>query len=261
MYPVINIFGLELQSYSIIAAIGFIITAVTAVSISKYRNIPADKSLMATLCSAFGIIIGGHLLFAITNLKYIVKEISDADFTFSEILPYISGMVFYGGLFGAIASVFIYTSVNKELVRKDLFDVFAVAVPLFHTFGRIGCFFAGCCYGVESNFGITSYLNTSATHYGVSRYPVQLFEALANLLIFILLIYFYKRNKFKGSLIFIYLSVYAVCRFILEYFRGDKIRGSIFGFSTSQLISLLIIAFLLICLAVKLIKKRTKPET
>lgn len=260
MYPLINIFGIEIQTYSVMAVIGFILTTVVALYLGKLRRIAPDKSFMATLISGLGIFIGGHFLFALTNIKNIAKVITESGFSFSDIIPYISGMVFYGGLFGAIIAVFIYGTVNKEVDREDLFDVFAVSVPLFHAFGRVGCFLAGCCYGVESDFGITAYLNPSATHYGVSRFPVALAEAFVNLLIFALLLCFFKRNKLSGKLIFIYLLMYAPARFVLEFFRGDKVRGFIFGFSTSQFISLLILCFLIIYFAVSIKKKSNKTE-
>ena len=257
MYPLINIFGFEILTYSVMAVIGFVLTAVLALNLGKRRNIPTETSLMVTFISAFGIFLGGHLLFALTNLQNIVKLISSGNFSFSALMPYISGMVFYGGLFGAVVAVFLYTAKNKDVKRSDVFDIFAVSVPFFHIFGRIGCFLAGCCYGVESDFGITTYLNTSATHYGVSRFPVALVEAFINLLIFILIVSFFKRNKLKGKLVFLYLIIYAPARFALEFFRGDIIRGFIFGLSTSQFISLLIISFICIYFLFY-IKKKSK---
>ncbi len=260
MYPLINIFGLEIQTYSILAGVGFVLTALLAVKLGKFKNISAEKSLMATLVSAFGIFVGGHIIFALTNIMSIVKVISQNGFSFADLLPYISGMVFYGGLIGAIIALFVYTAVSKEVKRQDVFDIFAVTAPFFHFFGRLGCFFAGCCYGVESEFGIKAYLNTSPTHYGVSRFPVALVEAFVNFLIFALILYFFKRNKFRGKLIFAYLLIYAPARFVLEFFRGDNIRGFIFGLSTSQFISILIVAFISIYFLVLLIKKKSKSK-
>ena len=259
MYPIVNILGFEIQAYSILAAVGFLLTAILSVKLGKLRNIPAEKTLMATLVSAFGIFVGGHILFALTNIKSIVNVISESGFVIKDLTPYIGGMVFYGGLFGAVAAMLIYASVNKDVNKTDIFDIFAVSVPFFHFFGRVGCFFAGCCYGVESDFGITNYLNTSPTHYGVSRFPVALVEAFVNLLIFALLIYLFKRNKLTGKLVFVYFAIYAPARFVLEFFRGDTVRGFILGFSTSQFISLLIIVFLCIYFsALFIIKKQNQ---
>lgn len=255
MLPYISFFGFEVQTYSLLAAVGLIVAAFVAVYLGKKRNIMPYQSLTAVLASVAGVFIGGHILFAVTNIKEIVKLISDGNFTFSSLMPYVSGMVFYGGLFGAIIAVAVYTYVNKETPKADVFDVFAVVVPLFHAFGRVGCFFAGCCYGVESKFGFVTYLNASPAHYGISRFPVALFEAFVNLLIFVLLLCLFKKKKLYGKLVFLYLGIYAVARFVLEFFRGDKIRGFALGFSTSQLISLLVVFFLVAFVIYKFIKK------
>lgn len=260
MLPHINVFGFEIQTYSILAAVGFIVTAIVAVHLGKSRNIPPDKSLTATLAAAAGVFLGGHFLFTLTNMSKIAALAGSGDFSFSALLPYVSGMVFYGGLFGSILAVIIYTKLDKEIPKADVFDVFAVSVPLFHAFGRVGCFFAGCCYGVECDLGITTYLNISATHYGISRFPVALFEALANLLIFALLLFLFKRKKLYGRLILAYLSIYAPVRFVLEFFRGDDVRGFILGFSTSQFISLLIVVAVALYLLIKFIKKSSKAN-
>ena len=258
MLPYINFFGFEIQTYGIFAAIGFMISAIMAVNLGKRRDITAEKSLTAMLAAAAGVFLGGHLLFTLTNMKEISGLVSDGNFSFSALMPYVSGMVFYGGLLGSMLSIHIYSKADKGVSRADVFDVFAVSAPLFHAFGRVGCFFAGCCYGVESKFGIATYLNNSPTHYGVSRFPVALFEAFSNILIFVLLLVFFKRKKLYGKLILLYLSIYAPVRFALEFFRGDEIRGFIFGLSTSQFISLLIMLFLLIYLLINLLRKSSK---
>lgn len=255
MYPIINFFGFEIQSYALLALAGFAVTALTAVFLGRKRKIQLYKSLWATLVSGIGIFVGGHLLFALTNIKSIISTAYNGSLTLETLLPYISGMVFYGGFFGALVTLLIYSKLDKDVDRKDIFDIFAVSAPLFHTFGRVGCFFAGCCYGVESDFGITTYLNTSAVHYGISRFPVQLVEALVNLIVFALLFSLFKRKLLYGRLVFLYMFIYAFARFVLEFFRGDNIRGFVLGFSTSQFISLLILAFLCIYCIVKLIKK------
>ena len=106
---------------------------------------------------------------------------------------------------------------------------------------------AGCCYGIESKVGFTVHGNTvNPSINGVNRFPVQLVEALCNLLIFILLFVLHRKGKFKNRLLVVYFFVYPVVRFILEFFRGDEIRGFIFGLSTSQIISILLFVFALV---------------
>lgn len=258
MLPYISVFGFELQTYGIFAVLGFGVTAFLAVFLSKMRKDPSEQVLSAMLVSVGGAFLGGHFLFSLTNIKEIARLVSQGKANADSLSPFINGMVFYGGLFGAIAALLIYTKISTASPKSDLFDIFAVSVPLFHAFGRVGCFFAGCCYGIESEFGVAAYLNKSAVHYGVSRFPVQLVEALFNAFIFILLYLLFKKNSAKGKLLMIYLWLYAPVRFVLEFFRGDEVRGFLWGFSTSQIISLLIILFLIIHLSVKIIKKSSK---
>lgn len=255
MFPVINIFGLEVQTYSVLAAAGFAVTAVVAVMLGKKRNIPSEKTLLMLIFSAAGLFLGGHFLFALTNIKEIALLSQSGELSLSSLMPLVGGMVFYGGLIGSTVAMLIYVRVDSSVSKGDAFDVFAVVVPLFHAFGRVGCFLAGCCYGVESDFGITTYYNHSPAHFGVSRFPVQLFEALGNLIIFVILIYFYKRNMVKSRLFALYLGIYAPMRFVLEFFRGDKIRGFLWGLSTSQFISLVVVVLLLIYLIISLCRK------
>ena len=109
------------------------------------------------------------------------------------------------------------------------------AFPLFHGFGRIGCFMAGCCYGVK--------LATPAELFGIftlDRLPVQLIEAGFEFLLFAVLL-FCEKKQAKTDTLQIYLITYAIFRFCIEFFRGDAIRGIFLGFSTAQWVSLAII--------------------
>ena len=144
----------------------------TSITINDVKNI---------IAVAAGMFIGAHIVFAFTNLPQIIDlfskigSISFSDF-FTALGAYVGGMVFYGGFFGAVAAVAIYSRFSKVVARQDAMDLLSVCVPLFHVFGRVGCFLTGCCYGVVSDFGFPLY--------GINRFPVQLVEALGNLAIF-----------------------------------------------------------------------------
>lgn len=247
MLPYINILGFEIQTYTLAAILGFTLTAFLTVDLGKRRRISSDSVVTVMVLALIGAFIGGHLLFGLTNLKAIIEVLINGEVYFSKLLKYINGAVFYGGLFGAVVTVMLYTRRSTKTEKSDIFDLCAVGVPFFHIFGRIGCFLAGCCYGIESNVGITTYGNLSPIHYGVCRFPVQLAEALANALIFLVLLSLYNKEKCKGRLFLLYLSMYAPIRFCLEFFRADEIRGFFLGLSTSQIISLLIIVILAVC--------------
>jgi phosphatidylglycerol:prolipoprotein diacylglycerol transferase len=111
-------------------------------------------------------------------------------------------------------------------------DIFAPAVALGHFFGRIGCFFSGCCYGRECDCFIA--IN--------NKYPTQLFEAFCNLAIFFILHKFNKREHNPGLTFLLYLIIYPAVRFTIEFFRGDDRGMFILGLSVGQIISLVIMA-------------------
>ena len=149
-----------------------------------------------------------------------------------------SGWVVYGGIIGGILTAIIFCKVKKLEFLRYL-DISLPAVAMAQGFGRIGCFFSGCCYGMESSFGFVVHGNDLIPEINdVRRLPVPLIEAACNLVIFFLLLRLFVKGKENGKVIFYYMLIYPVVRFTLEFFRGDAIRGFLFGLSTSQWISI-----------------------
>jgi phosphatidylglycerol:prolipoprotein diacylglycerol transferase len=197
------------------------------------------------LLTSIGVFVGGHILYSIVNYQiiiHVVKNISNID-SFKNFLSAVylifGGNIFYGGLLGGMLAVAII--LKKRPQYRYLLDFVAPAVPLFHFFGRIGCFFAGCCFGIEASFGFTFRHSIIGEANGVSRFPVQLLEAFFNILLFFLLNYLLKKKIFENKLICVYLIIYATGRFLLEFLRGDAYRGIWLFLSTSQIISILIV--------------------
>ena len=159
--------------------------------------------------------------------------------------------MFYGGLLGLLGSVALVAKIkNDEL--NHIYNYMAPAIPLFHAWARIGCLFAGCCYGKEWNWGVVM-----AATPDIIRFPVQVAESICNVLIFITLLIYEKHHREEKHTLVVYLILYAVCRFILEFFRGDQERGIWGIISTAQIISLGILFFL--CIRV-LVKKKVKQN-
>lgn len=236
MIPNITIGSRIISAYMICTLIGVFIAGIVAIK-------KADKNdelelTTVLLWSAPGVIIGGHLLYGITNLKNIVSVILNGENIIS-FLNYFSGNVFYGGLIGGILSALIYSKVAHINFRKYI-DNAALFIPLFHFFGRIGCFLSGCCYGKECSFGfVYKYsLIESANH--VRRFPIQLVEAGGNMIIFLILCYLFHNKRFEKKLLSVYLVMYSILRFSTEFFRGDFYRGFLFSLSTSQIISIIL---------------------
>lgn len=157
-----------------------------------------------------------------------------------------SGFVFYGSLLTTIPVMLWYFKKIKVPVLGML-DVMAVVTCIVHGFGRIGCFMAGCCYGLPTD-GFLSVVFTNpvcqAEPLHTPLYPTQLFEAAFIFSILIVLLLLKKKKNFDGQLFLIYLMVYAIGRGILEIFRGDIERGFLIEniLSNSQFISILVIS-------------------
>lgn len=243
MYPYIHII---LPSYAVMAFIGcFAALFFAYIQLERFHILFSTFLTMLLACIA-GCFIGAKLLFALTQLPELIT-----DFSVEALLMLLprSGFVFYGGLFGTIFALMLFTRKNMDLRRRAL-RMFTPAFPLFHTFGRIGCFLAGCCYGKELSPPV------SLGGLQLRQIPIQLIEAACEFVIFIVLLILDKKRE-QVDLLRCYLLAYAVIRFTDEFFRGDLVRGIYGGLSTSQWISLLIVLTYLI----KWIKGKNEPES
>lgn len=191
-----------------------------------------------------GAIAGGKVLYLATALPILwaAREILARDTALlAQLLT--SGMVFYGGLFGFLLAAQWYCR-RYQVDARAFWDLTAPAIPLFHAFGRVGCFLNGCCHGrVCPAFGIP-FTQSLGSENGIPYFPIQLMEAAGNLLLFAVLAHFARRNPGQGQVLPAYLATYALMRFALEFCRGDAVRGIWLGLSTSQWISLVILATL-----------------
>ena len=263
MFPYFEIFGVRVAMYGVCSVFGLLACGFCGIILAKRYSVTFERVILLMLACGAGMVVGGHLLFAITQYEDLFTALSligKADFNeiVNTIIYCFSGMVFYGGFLGGLLAVAIYSHFDKTMKPINMINIYAVCTPLFHIFGRLGCFCSGCCYGFESSFGFTAHNNpyVSAVN-DVSRFPVPLVEAFCNLLIFLLLLWLWKRKTCENRLIFVYMLVYPVVRFSLEFLRGDLIRGIWFGLSTSQWISIV----LFIIAIVGLIKTREKSRS
>lgn len=228
MHPELNLFGLIIPSYSFFVALGFLIGMIYADKISKYFGISENRSFIIMCNVELGVILGGKLLYMIINLKYLPQYYSRFGFIglFSK-----TGFVFYGGLIGAVFLIYLYSKLARMSFQVVLSFVMAVA-PLIHSIGRVGCFFAGCCYGISWDGIFSVFLH------GEYRFPVQLLESIFNLLLALGLFFIVKTgNKYK--ICYYYLIGYGVIRLITEQLRGDISRGFIYQLSISSFISII----------------------
>jgi len=187
-----------------------------------------DTALASDL--AFWLMVGGILgartAYVLSNLNYFLaapQEIIRVDQ---------GGLIFYGGLIGGVLTFFLFAR-WRHLKVGDLADFTVTALPLGHALGRVGCFLNGCCGGAEAH-------PPSCLSAGLSHYPVQLYEALANLGVYGLLTWYFltQRDSRHGSVVALYLMTYPVVRFLLEFIRGDDRMRVGGGLDVAQLISL-----------------------
>ena len=148
------------------------------------------------------------------------------------------GFVVYGGILGGILAGWIYCK-SKKVDFWKYFDLVMPSVALAQGFGRIGCLLAGCCYGKETDsiFAITFHESEFAPN-NVPLIPTEIYSSVLDFAHFALLLFIASRKKKDGQVAACYLIFYSIGRFILEFFRGDLIRGSVGVLSTSQFISL-----------------------
>ncbi len=232
-----------LSSYSLCAIIGLFTACPISIYYFKKRTGDIVMLLPVLIFGAVGTFLGMHLLYGIVNISHWGELQNANDFwdLMSRIGTIFGGSVFYGGLFGYILFAGLYAKL-KKLPLKDIADVSAPMIAVFHGFGRIGCFMGGCCYGIEWEHGIMFENALVESANGVPRVPVQLIEAGFEFALGIFLWIALSRRKFYGILLNIYLLIYASVRFFLEFLRGDEYRGFFLGLSTSQIISIAVVA-------------------
>jgi phosphatidylglycerol:prolipoprotein diacylglycerol transferase len=173
-----------------------------------------------------------------------------------------SGGVFYGGLIAAVGVALWYLR-RHRMPMWTVTDVFAPGIALGHVVGRLGCLFAGCCFGRPTNvpWAITFHSEFAArnvgTPLGIPLHPTQLYEAGAEFIILLILLATERRGGyFPGRTFWTYMLLYGISRFIIEFYRYDP-RGMVGIFSTSQFVSLLIVPLSLIMLFV--LSRRVGP--
>jgi phosphatidylglycerol---prolipoprotein diacylglyceryl transferase len=220
-------------------------------------------------------LVGSKLLMVITEWDSFYRDNPRQIFTLDF---FRSGGVFYGGFIGAVIASLIVMRVYK-LPWWRTADAFAPGVALGQLIGRIGCFSAGCCWGRPTSafYGVhftdrgheitgvptmVGHLsdqiqrNVWAEKLGglgasLHLHPTQLYEAGTMLAIFIVLLLVFRHRRFYGQVFLTYALLYAVARFIIEFWRDDP-RGEIFGLSTSQFIAIVLAIGAMIVLILRL---------
>ena len=242
-----QIFSFEIRWYSLAYIIGILLGWVLSKKIF-IKNLEINKKFDDYISYLIiGIIVGGRLGYIVFyNFNYYLNNILDI-FKIWE-----GGMSFHGGLIGVICASIIFAKKNKQ----DYFlytDVVALAAPIGIFFGRLANFVNSELYGSPTE---VSWAVTFVQVDNLSRHPSQLYEAvLEGIILFLILIYFRKKNYLEkpGLISALFLILYSIFRFILEFFRvpDEQLGYLILSLSMGQIISLIFVIFGIILFYVK----------
>jgi len=238
MFPdLIDLGFLHLKTYGACMALGFIVCWHLVEKLSGRKDL--SNLLLSLMVSG---VVGSRLAYVIEHWKAEFAAHPEQIIRVDQ-----GGLMFYGGLILAILVFFIWCAIKKENVFK-MADLLCTVIPLGHAFGRIGCFFFGCCYGKDSTawcavtFPVGSPSWFEHGHRLVPVLPTQLFEAASLLVLFALLLTLRLKDKSEvpGRNMGVYLAGYALIRFGMEYLRGDP-RAAVGPLSISQTISVVLL--------------------
>lgn len=207
MLPIINIFNFDISTYAITFAIGIIFDFWLIFYINKFFNI---KKLDIICCFPYWLIfffVGAKLFYTVENIELHFN-------IYLHIMG--SGFSFTGGIIGGFLGIILYCKQYK-IKYNDLLQIYVITFPLTYSFGKIGCFSAGCCNAI----------------YNI---PLQLIESMLS---FIITIYVFLRIKDK-SIVYKYLMLYCISRFAFDYLRENR-KIIFMKLSYIQLICILII--------------------
>lgn len=231
MHPILFKIGpLEVYTYGAFLAAAFVAGLFVATRIAAREGLNpqfiADLGIVIILSS----IVGARLFYILFyDLRHTLANPA-------ELLKLRqTGLVYYGGLIVATAAGIIYTKI-KRISVPQVMDIVAPSLAIGQSIGRIGCLMSGCCFGKPTWVPWAVHL----PYLQHARHPTQLYESLATFAIFVALMLFRKRKTNHGQVAWLYGVLYAVARFVIEFFRGDN-PPVFMGLTISQVVGVLIL--------------------
>ncbi|MGN0630643.1 MAG: prolipoprotein diacylglyceryl transferase [Ruminococcus sp.] len=262
MYPILNIGPFTIGMYGVCCTLGIALACLAALSNGKRSKINSYNLIICFAAILIGGFLGAKLLYLIVDFRSICEMFRNSGVNMETISSIVQGgFVFYGGFIGGLLGILIFSHILK-VSPIHFISVIAPGVPLAHAFGRVGCFMAGCCYGIPSEkYGIAFTQSIGAPN-GIKLFPVQLLEASLLLVLALIMQTYYIKSKHRHCNMYIYLFIYPIIRIFTERFRYDDAeRGIYFGLSTSTWISIGIIAAGVILLIIDIKKGMHEPVT
>jgi phosphatidylglycerol:prolipoprotein diacylglycerol transferase len=250
------VFGLTIPMYGVMTACGMLAAFLLLFFTHRSMRFNEDQILSAALWAIIMGFLGAKILYWIVEIDQILADPHYLIHTLRE------GFVFYGALIGGLGGIAIYAAKHK-LPFLAFVDLFAPSLVLAHAFGRIGCHFAGCCYGMECECAISVVFPEGAVApAGVPRLPTQLMESAFLFILAVVLVMILRKKKPFGTILSWYMILYGLWRFGIEFFRADE-RGMVGALSTSQFISIFTVVagvVLLILVTKQIIRSPEIPE-
>ena len=252
MHPILFQLGpFTLHAFGAMMALGFLAAFQAMRHLARRGFVPIDDDQLARLLVwlMVGGVMGARLAYVAEHWR---AEFVDSPASIIRIDQ--GGLMFYGGVLGAVLAISLFARANRQNLL-GLYDLCAAVLPLGHAFGRLGCFLNGCCYGrvCESAVSVrypagsmawreqvAAGLLPHAASASLPMLPTQLIELVANLALFALLFRLARRHAFRGRITAVYLMLYACIRFNTERMRGDARLVVGGGLSIGQLISLVL---------------------
>lgn len=232
----ITIGKIHIYSYGICITIGVIAAMILLYHrLNKYKQC-GEKAIDIMIAALIPGFIGAKINYILVYYNEIKNN--DTKNGLEQFNIFGKGFVIYGGILFGMIGVFTYCRL-KKLNIGEYMDTVIASVALAQGFGRIGCFMAGCCFGIACRgpFSVV-FRNSEYAPNGYELVPTQLIFSAADFINCIILCIAKKHNKVAGTTMILYMITYGVGRFFLEFLRGDSERGTIFGMSTAQFTSI-----------------------
>ncbi len=238
MHPILFELGpLSIKTYGFLIAMGFMFGIVLASREARRLGLNQQAILDMAFYLILGAIIGSRLFYVITHLEYFRASPLDA-FKIWE-----GGLTFYGGFIAAFG-VAAFMIKKHGLPLFQTLDLFAPSLAVGIMFGRLGCFFAGCCYGLPCDlpWAVTFTDPQSLAQLNVGLHPTQLYAAAGSAITLAVLLLMKKRKTFHGELGLLWIMLYSGFRLFEELFRGG-VRGDLVfdRYPSSQVLALVLL--------------------